>query len=85
MDTTSIVTLLMAFAVGLLSVFLGVYQHGNTAIDVDTKFALLRAANEARGLALDSIAAAKSGHMGLPLGAAEIGATLFGLEVSYCT
>lgn len=40
--------------------------------------ALQRAANEARGLAIDAISGAKSGHMGLPLGAAEIGAALFG-------
>ena len=40
--------------------------------------ALTRAANEARGLAIDAIAGCKSGHMGLPLGAAEIGAALFG-------
>lgn len=40
--------------------------------------ALSRAANEARGLALDAIAGCKSGHLGLPLGAAEIGAVLFG-------
>ncbi len=40
--------------------------------------ALNRAANEARGLAIDAIAKCKSGHMGLPLGAAEIGAVLFG-------
>jgi len=32
---------------------------------------------------MDSIAAAHSGHMGLPLGAAEIGATLYGGEVSF--
>ena len=38
---------------------------------------LLKAANQARGLALDAIAKAKSGHLGLPLGAAEIGAVLF--------
>ncbi len=40
--------------------------------------ALSRAANEARGLAIDAIADRKSGHLGLPLGAAEIGAALFG-------
>lgn len=40
--------------------------------------ALTRAADEARGLAIDAIAGCKSGHMGLPLGAAEIGAALFG-------
>jgi transketolase len=54
----------------------------SAAVEVDTKAALATAANEARGLAMDSIAAAHSGHMGLPLGAAEIGATLYGGEVS---
>lgn len=54
----------------------------STAIDTDTKTALATAANEARGLAMDSIAAAHSGHMGLPLGAAEIGAVLYGSQVS---
>jgi len=53
------------------------------AVDVDTKAALATAANEARGLAMDSIAAAHSGHMGLPLGAAEIGASLYGSQMSY--
>jgi len=47
-----------------------------TATGVDTA-ALAKAANEARGLAMDSIAAAKSGHLGLPLGCAEIGAVLY--------
>jgi hypothetical protein len=42
-----------------------------TATGVDTA-ALAKAANEARGLAMDSIAAAKSGHLGLPLGCAEV-------------
>ena len=42
-----------------------------TATGVDTA-ALAKAANEARGLAMDSIAAAHSGHLGLPLGCAEV-------------
>ena len=42
-----------------------------TATGVDTA-ALAKAANEARGLAMDSIAAAASGHLGLPLGCAEV-------------
>lgn len=46
--------------------------------------ALATAADEARGLAMDSIAAAHSGHMGLPLGAAEIGAVLYGSQVRFC-
>lgn len=36
------------------------------------------AARDARGLAMDAVAACKSGHLGLPLGSAEIGAFLFG-------
>ena len=39
---------------------------------------LLKAAVESRGLAIDAIARCHSGHLGLPLGAAEIGAVLFG-------
>ena len=39
---------------------------------------LQRAANEARGLAIDAIFDKASGHMGLPLGCAEIGAVLYG-------
>jgi transketolase len=39
---------------------------------------LSRAATEARGLAMDAVHACNSGHLGLPLGCAEIGAVLFG-------
>ncbi|MDR0351638.1 MAG: transketolase [Puniceicoccales bacterium] len=39
---------------------------------------LQMAANQARGVALDAVAVAGSGHLGMPLGAAEIGAALFG-------
>ncbi len=38
---------------------------------------LLNTANEARGLAIDAVHACSSGHLGLPLGCAEIGAVLF--------
>ncbi|OIO58628.1 MAG: transketolase [Verrucomicrobia bacterium CG22_combo_CG10-13_8_21_14_all_43_17] len=41
------------------------------------KTILKKAANEARGLAMDAVAKCKSGHLGLPLGAAEIGSALF--------
>src|SRR5258706_12954772 len=44
---------------------------------------LTRAATEARGLAMDSVQAASSGHLGLPLGDAEIGAVLFGQAPHY--
>ena len=39
---------------------------------------LAKAANQARGLALDAIHACSSGHLGLPLGCADIGAVLYG-------
>lgn len=39
---------------------------------------LQEAATQARGLAIDAIHACSSGHLGLPLGCAEIGASLFG-------
>ncbi len=45
--------------------------------------ALELAARDARGLAMDAVAKCKSGHLGLPLGAAEIGAVLFGAALSY--
>ena len=41
------------------------------------------AARDARGLAMDAIAKCKSGHLGLPLGAADIGAVLFGAAMSH--
>ena len=41
------------------------------------------AARDARGLAIDAVAACKSGHLGLPLGCAEIGAALFGAALRY--
>jgi len=45
--------------------------------------ALSRAANEARGLAMDAVQASKSGHLGLPLGCAEIGAVLYGYALQH--
>ena len=41
-----------------------------------------KAANEARGLAIDAVHACSSGHLGLPLGCAELGAVLFGHALS---
>src|SRR6056297_2049719 len=45
--------------------------------------ALADAARIARGLAIDAVHACSSGHLGLPLGAAEIGAVLFGEALQY--
>ena len=39
---------------------------------------LTQAARDARGLAMDAVHKCNSGHLGLPLGCAEIGAVLFG-------
>jgi transketolase len=44
---------------------------------------LTQAATQARGLAMDAVQAANSGHLGLPLGDAEIGAILFGHALRY--
>lgn len=44
--------------------------------------ALKEAAKIARGLSMDAVAQAQSGHLGLPLGATEIGAVLFGHALS---
>ncbi len=41
------------------------------------------AARDARGLAMDAVTKCKSGHLGLPLGAADIGAVLFGVSMSF--
>ena len=38
---------------------------------------LQSAADQARGLAIDAIHACSSGHLGLPLGAAEVGGRSF--------
>ncbi len=45
--------------------------------------ALSRAAAEARGIAIDAVHACSSGHLGLPLGAADIGAVLYGQAMTY--
>ena len=42
---------------------------------------LQSAADQARGLAIDAIHACSSGHLGLPLGAAEVGAVLYGHDL----
>merc|ERR1719156_251062 len=52
-------------------------------LEASLSAALGKAATESRGLAMDGVAKANSGHLGLPLGAAEIGAVLFGSKMSY--
>ena len=41
------------------------------------------AANQARGLAIDAVHACSSGHLGLPLGSAEVGASLFSTGLNF--
>jgi transketolase len=75
-----------AFAPSALKASFGVQQSAlkmSTAVETDKMAALASAAKEARGLAMDSIAAAHSGHMGLPLGCAEVGAVLYGSQMMY--
>jgi transketolase len=48
------------------------------------KDVLAQAATIARGLAIDAVHACQSGHLGLPLGCAEIGAVLFGHALRHC-
>src|SRR5580658_10377934 len=45
---------------------------------------LSQAATIARGLAMDAVQTSQSGHLGLPLGCAEIGAVLFGDALVHC-
>lgn len=50
------------------------------SLDIDS---LSLACRDARGLAIDAVSACKSGHLGLPLGATEIGASLYGYALSH--
>ena len=45
---------------------------------------LAKAATVARGLAIDAVHTSQSGHLGLPLGCADIGAVLFGEALRHC-
>ncbi len=44
---------------------------------------LAKAATISRGLSIDAVTKAKSGHLGLPLGATEVGAVLFGYALRF--
>lgn len=44
---------------------------------------LVKAANEARGLAMDAVVKANSGHLGIPLGCADLGSILFSSQMIF--
>jgi transketolase len=61
---------------------LAVFPNTFIPMNLDTT-SLELAARDARGLAMDAITKCKSGHLGLPLGAADIGAVLYGSAMSF--
>merc|ERR1719454_25546 len=66
-----------------LSTFSSASTLSMTATINPTEATLATLARDARGLAIDAISACHSGHMGLPLGCAEIGANLWGKNLQY--
>ncbi|MCE5293571.1 MAG: transketolase [Chlamydiales bacterium] len=52
-------------------------------LDEATKQILMKVANTIRGLSMDAVQKADSGHPGLPMGCAEMGAYLFGEAMRY--
>jgi transketolase len=54
-----------------------------TALDLDLKAILAKSADTIRGLSMDAVQKADSGHPGLPMGCAELGAYLFGVQLNY--
>ena len=68
--------------IALLDALLAVFPNTFIPMNLDTT-SLELAARDARGLAMDAITKCKSGHLGLPLGAADIGAVLYGSAMSF--
>src|SRR5690606_14921862 len=52
-------------------------------LDPDVKQILLKTANAIRELAMDATQRANSGHPGMPMGCAEIGAYLYGAVLNH--
>merc|ERR1719235_984870 len=66
-----------------LSVDFEFQLEDNKQLEPALAASLAKAADVSRGLAMDGVKKANSGHLGLPLGAAEVGAVLFGSKMSY--
>jgi len=58
-------------------------SHHKKTLDPELKTTLSKIANTIRGLSMDAVQKADSGHPGLPMGCAEIGAYLFGVLLRY--
>ena len=52
-------------------------------LDDETKQILMKVSNTIRGLSMDAVQKANSGHPGLPMGCAEIGAYLYGMAMRH--
>ena len=52
-------------------------------MEEDLKKQLAKIAGTIRGLSMDAVEKAKSGHPGLPMGCAELGAFLYGLHLQH--
>merc|ERR1719502_777216 len=72
-----------AFTLNSATRFTRAHSLKMATTEVSTEQSLIAAARDSRGLAIDSISACHSGHMGLPLGCAEIGASLWGKHLNY--
>ncbi|MFV0340351.1 MAG: transketolase [Parachlamydiaceae bacterium] len=55
----------------------------DTALNLDLKTLLAKSADTIRGLSMDAVQKADSGHPGLPMGCAELGAYLYGVLLNY--
>ncbi len=58
-------------------------QEGIRPLDPDLKQILSKTANAIRQLSMDAIQKANSGHPGMPMGCAEIGAYLYGMSLRH--
>lgn len=58
-------------------------HNARKGLDEELKKNLTKCANTIRGLSMDAVQKADSGHPGLPMGCAELGAYLYGVALDY--